>query len=48
MGRMGAVTLIEWQDHFGTAETCRKYLFDQRWPNGFVCSRCQGAQYYKV
>ena len=45
---MRFLTVMEWQDQFGTEEACRKYLFAQRWPNEFVCSKCQGTKYYTV
>ena len=37
-------TLAEFEERFGTEEACREYLFQLRWPAGFVCSRCQGDQ----
>ncbi len=36
------MTLLEWQDTFGTEAACEEHLFQQRWPNGFVCPKCQG------
>jgi Zn ribbon nucleic-acid-binding protein len=24
--------------------TCAKFLFEKRWPNGFVCPKCQGTK----
>lgn len=33
-------TLIELEKEFATEEQCRAYLFDLRWPNGFVCPYC--------
>ncbi len=27
---------------FGTEDNCRRYLFDLRWPEGFVCPVCSG------
>ena len=42
------MTLLEWQDHFGMEDTCQKYLFQQRWPKGFVCPQCQGKTYWTV
>ncbi len=42
------MTLPEWQDKFPDDEACRKYLFEQRWPEGFVCPKCQGRKYWKV
>ena len=29
---------------FSTDETCRAYLVQLRWPEGFVCARCGGTQ----
>ena len=42
------MTLLEWQDKFPDDKACREYLFDQRWPNGFVCPKCQGTKYWTV
>lgn len=32
--------LSEFESRFPTEGACRGYLFKQRWPEGFVCSRC--------
>ena len=32
---------MELEERFSTEEACRDYLFRLRWPNGFVCPRCQ-------
>jgi len=37
-------TLAEFEERFGTEDACREYLFQLRWPEGFVCPRCQGDQ----
>jgi len=34
--------LMELERRFGTEEACREYLRRLRWPDGFVCPRCQG------
>jgi transposase-like protein len=36
-------TILELERRFATDEACREYLFQLRWPNGFVCPRCQGG-----
>ncbi len=36
-------TLAEWEARFGTEQACRDYLRKLRWPEGFVCPRCQGT-----
>ena len=35
-------TLAELDAKLGTEAACRDYLFKLRWPDGFVCPRCQG------
>ena len=37
------LTILEFQQRFGTEEACREYLFASRWPDGFVCPACGGA-----
>lgn len=34
-------TLLEFETRFSTEEACRDYLAQLRWPEGFVCPRCQ-------
>jgi len=34
-------TLLEFEARFATDDACRQYLFRLRWPDGFVCPRCQ-------
>jgi len=36
-------TLHELEARFGTEQACREYLLKLRWPEGFVCPRCQGG-----
>lgn len=35
-------TLQELETRFSTEEACREYLAGLRWPDGFVCSVCEG------
>ncbi len=42
------MTLRERQDHFGTEDACQKYLFQPRWPKGFVWPQRQGKTYWTV
>ena len=37
-------TLMELERRFATNRDCRTYLFALRWPEGFVCPRCQARQ----
>jgi len=36
-------TLLEFEARFATEEACREYLRQSRWPEGFVCPRCEGG-----
>lgn len=38
---------IEFDSMFSTEQQCESYLFNQRWPNGFVCSKCGTDNYWK-
>ena len=33
-------TIIDFEKRFATEEACRQYLFDLRWPDGFICPKC--------
>jgi transposase-like protein len=35
-----SIKLTEFFDRFGTDEACRAYLYEKRWPNGFICPKC--------
>src|SRR5947207_956904 len=37
-------SLIEFQDRFATEGACAEYLFERRWPEGFVCPGCRGGR----
>jgi len=37
-------TILELEERFSTEEACREYLMRLRWPNGFVCPRCQATK----
>ena len=38
----------EFQRQFATEEACEQYLAACRWPDGFVCPRCQHGRAYTV
>lgn len=33
-------TMFEFEKQFTTDEACREYLYQLRWPEGFICPRC--------
>jgi transposase-like protein len=40
--------LREFQRQFATEEACEAYLVTCRWPDGFVCPRCQHRRAYRI
>lgn len=46
--QQGPRSLLEFQRLFATEERCTDYLYDLRWPEGFVCSRCGSATGYTL
>ena len=34
-------SLVQFMDEYGTEDKCTQALFRWRWPNGFVCPRCE-------
>jgi len=40
MSQQETMTLTEFMKRFGTEEACREYLYEKRWPNGFICPKC--------
>jgi transposase-like protein len=45
MNREYPMTFDEFVKQFSTEDQCRDYLFQLRWPNGFVCPQCGGGEY---
>ncbi len=41
-------TLMELEQRFASEEACRQYLFQLRWPDGFVCPRCGGKRSWSM
>jgi hypothetical protein len=37
-------TIAEFESKFSFEEACRDYLFRLRWPQGFICPRCQATK----
>ena len=42
------MTFDEFIRSFSTEEQCRDYLRRLRWPDGFVCKKCNGHEYWTV
>jgi transposase-like protein len=43
--RMEAISLIQWQNRFGSEVACAEALKKVRWPDGFICPECAGKEY---
>jgi transposase-like protein len=41
-------SLLEFQQRFPDEVTCAKYLFEFRWPGGWVCPRCNCEKAYHI
>lgn len=41
-------TMIEFEKCFNTEEACREYLYQMRWPEGFICPRCGHQKCWKM
>ena len=46
MAKGEQITFKAFRTRFATEESCRSYLFAQRFPEGFVCPRCGCREYY--
>jgi len=42
------MTLLEFTARFGDEEVCREYLFEKRFPDGFVCPKCECRSCSKI
>jgi transposase-like protein len=45
---MELVSLASFVARFNSEEACADYLFQIKWPHGFVCPRCHHHDYYKM
>jgi len=39
-------TMLEFEKRFATEESCREYLYQIRWPEGFICPHCNHREYW--
>ena len=37
---------IEFDQRFSNPKACYEYLFEQKWPNGFICKKCGHGKYW--
>lgn len=48
MARQRGMSFDKFRQRFQTNESCREYLYQLRWPRGFVCPRCGAAGGYPI
>ncbi len=48
MSQQKEISFKEFRQRFQTEEACEVYLFEQRWPEGFVCPKCGGTGCYRL
>jgi transposase-like protein len=41
-------TMIEFEQRFMSEEACREYIYQMRWPDGFICPRCGYQKCWKM
>ena len=46
MAKGTPISFKEFRTKYATEEDCRNYLFEERFPDGFVCPKCSGREYY--
>ena len=39
--------MLEFEKRFSNEESCREYLYQMRWQNGFICPHCDHREYWK-
>ena len=46
MAKAAQISFKDFRTRFATEAACRKYMFEVRFPNGFVCPKCGCRKYY--
>jgi transposase-like protein len=41
-------TMFEFEQNFATEKSCKEYLYQLRWPEGFICPRCSHREAWKT
>src|SRR6266487_6347916 len=42
-----STSLLDFNCRFKSNEDCYQYLMDIKWQEGFICSKCNGTEYWK-
>ena len=46
MAKAAQISFKDFRTRFATEAACRKYMFEVRFPDGFVCPKCGCREYY--
>jgi transposase-like protein len=46
--RLNPPSLLQFQKQFSNEEACYKYLYQIRWPDGWICPKCQAKKCYYI
>ena len=42
------LSLRKFLDRFSTEESCEEFLYQQKWPDGFICPKCGCREFYHI
>lgn len=42
------ISYAHFQEQYSSEEACREYLFQVRFPNGFICQKCGCVECYEI
>ena len=48
MSKAKKMSLLAFQQEYGTESQCREYLFQKRWPEGFRCPKCGESNHCRL
>lgn len=48
MAKQEKIHFLEFKERFNSEQACRDYLYQMRWPDGFVCPRCGHTSCYNI
>jgi transposase-like protein len=48
MAKQEKISFLEFKNRFNSEEACREYLYNMRWPEGFVCPKCGHKTCYTI
>lgn len=46
MAKQEPISFFEFKEKFNNEEACREHLFHLRWPNGFICPKCENPFFF--